>query len=192
MPKAGTELLRFRESPIMRYPVWTLSVLLAAGAMGSGCHKRQAIAPLPPPSAPSEQQEQPAPEAQAPARRPPSAPKGSAQEKPVPEKPVPEKPVAAPPRAPDASAEPLRLERIVTPEQERRMNAAIDQSLARAEANLRLIANRSLTKEQEGVVSQVRSFIQQAQQARKTDLPAATSLSQRADLLAKDLAGSLH
>ena len=72
------------------------------------------------------------------------------------------------------------------------MNAAIDKSLANAEANLKLIANRNLTKRQEAIVSQVRSFIQQAQQARKADLAAATSLSQRADLLAKDLAGSLR
>ena len=72
------------------------------------------------------------------------------------------------------------------------MNAAIDNSLANAEANLKLIANRNLTKRQEAIVSQVRSFIQQAQQARKADLAAATSLSQRADLLAKDLAGSLR
>ena len=181
----------------MRFPLWTLSAVLAAGSMGSGCHKRQAIAPPPPSPTPSEQQERPAPETQPPPKRSPSVPKGSAQEKPVPEKPasekpVPEKPVAAPPRAPETPAGPLRLERIVTPEQERRMNAAIDQNLARAEANLRLISNRSLTKEQESIVSQVRSFVQQAQQARKTDLPAATSLSQRADLLAKDLAGSLH
>ena len=169
-------------------PVWTLSLLLLAGTIGSGCHKRQAIVPVPPPGAP-EQQQQPTPEAQPPIKRSVQAPKTPAQEKPAPEKPAPEKP--ATPQA-SAEAEPARLGRIVTPEQERQMNAAIDKSLANAEANLKLIANRNLTKRQEAIVSQVRSFIQQAQQARKADLAAATSLSQRADLLAKDLAGSLR
>ena len=72
------------------------------------------------------------------------------------------------------------------------MNAAVDQNLASAEANLRVIATRKLSREQEGTVAQVQSFIKQARDARKTDLPAASSLAQRASILAKDLAGKLR
>jgi len=80
----------------------------------------------------------------------------------------------------------------MTPEQERQMNAAIDQNLASAEAGLRSIATRRLSKEQAAVVAQVQSFIKQATDARKTDLAAASSLAQRASILAKDLAGKLR
>jgi hypothetical protein len=57
---------------------------------------------------------------------------------------------------------------------------------------LAAIASRKLTKEQKAVVAQIQSFIQQAQTTRKSSLPAAKSLAERADVLAKDLAGSMR
>jgi len=81
---------------------------------------------------------------------------------------------------------------MATPEQERELNAQIDQSLSSAAAVLRGVQNRSLTREQESAVAQVQSFIRQAREIRVSDLPAARSLAQRAAILAGDLAASLR
>jgi hypothetical protein len=81
----------------------------------------------------------------------------------------------------------------VTPDQQRQYNAAIDQSLARAQASLAAIANRQLSKDQQGLVEQIRNIMQQAQASRSSDLPGAKSLAGRAEVLAKDLvAGSFR
>jgi hypothetical protein len=80
----------------------------------------------------------------------------------------------------------------VTPDQQRQFNAAIDQSLARAQASLASVANRELTKDQQGLVEQIRNIMQQAQTSRSADLPGAKSLAARAEVLAKDLADSFH
>jgi hypothetical protein len=81
---------------------------------------------------------------------------------------------------------------VVTYEAQRQYNAAIDQSLTRAQASLDGIGNRPLNKDQQGLVEQVRKLIGQARAARTSDLPGAKSLAQRAEVLAKDLAASFH
>jgi hypothetical protein len=80
----------------------------------------------------------------------------------------------------------------VTPDQQRQYNAAIDQSLSRAQASLASVANRTLNNDQQRLVAQIRNIMQQAQTSRSSDLPGAKSLAQRAEVLAKDLAGSFH
>ncbi len=80
----------------------------------------------------------------------------------------------------------------MTPDQQRQYNAAIDQSLSRAQASLAGIANRTLSNDQQRLVAQIRNIMQQAQTSRNSDLPGAKSLAQRAEVLAKDLAGSFH
>jgi len=92
-------------------------------------------------------------------------------------------PATAPP-----TSQPLRLGEMLTPAQERQYNAAMDQSLRRAQANIAIVSKRRLSSEQRGVVAQVQSFIEQAQSTRKTNLTAAKSLAERADVLARDLA----
>jgi hypothetical protein len=57
---------------------------------------------------------------------------------------------------------------------------------------LSAIAHRQLTKEQQGIVDQIRSFTEQAQALRKSDLAAAKSLADRAEVLARDLTARLH
>jgi len=94
--------------------------------------------------------------------------------------------------APAAPATPPRLGDILTPDQQREYNAAIDQSLSRAQNSLGSIGNRQLTKEQQGLLDQIRNFIQQAQETRKSDLQGAKSLAERADVLAGDLATSFR
>ena len=81
---------------------------------------------------------------------------------------------------------------IVTPDQQRQLNAAIDQSLSRAQASLASIGNRELNKDQQGLVEQIKNIMQQAQASRSSDLPGAKSLAERAEVLAKDLAGSFR
>ena len=65
----------------------------------------------------------------------------------------------------------------MSPDLERQYNAAIDQSLSHAQSSLGAIANRQLTKDQQGLVAQIRNIMQQAQAARSSDLPGAKSLA---------------
>lgn len=197
------------------FPILSGLSLIVLAAFTSGCHKRHVAVPLAPIPAPAESTAPPAPAPPAPAPAPPQNPQP--QEKPSPLGPpaaqpsqppqgVQPTPPAQPPPAnapqqqpqqpsrrttpPNPPAAAPRLGDIMTPDQERQYNLAIDQSLARAENSLKAVANRKLSKEQQAVVAQVRSFIQQAQTTRKTNLTAARSLAERADVLARDLAGS--
>lgn len=90
------------------------------------------------------------------------------------------------------SAPALQLGIVLTPEQQRQYNADIDQSIQRAEGNLRSIGNRQLTNEQRASLEEAQNFIRQAQAARASDLPAAKRLAERADVLAANLANSLR
>jgi len=185
-----------------------LSLVVLLATFVSGCRKRQVavpVAPLPAPVAPAETAPALAPmpaastppAATPPAATAPASPGTQPQTQPpqatAPQPPQP--PQNLPPRRPNSAGQPTpapRLGDILTPQQERQYNTAIDQSLARAQSSLGSIANRQLTKEQQGVVTQIQSFIQQAQTTRKSNLPAARSLAERADVLARDLAGSLR
>ena len=170
----------------------SLAVLLAA--FESDCSKRHVAPPAPstPLAAPAETAPAPAPATSAPA-----APAQTPQPQPPPPSPP---PASTPPRStrpaePNSSAQPNsapRLGDILTTEQERQYNSAIDQSLARTQTSLGAIAKHSLTKEQQAVVVQIQNFVQQAQTARISNLPAARSLADRADVLARDLAESLR
>jgi len=111
-----------------------------------------------------------------------SQPKKSARRSPRP---------ATPATSPPAN-QPLRLGEMLTPDQERQYNTAMDQSLQRAHANIARVSKRQLSKEQQGVVTQVQSFIEQAQSTRKTNLTAAKSLAERADVLARELARTVR
>ncbi len=160
---------------------FAIVVLLTGGLVcfGSACHSRKVASPAPSIPAPAAQaQPAPAPPSPsseaAPARRPARA----ATQPP---------PAAAPEPAPPQ----LKLGDALTADQQRQLNAAIDQSLSRAEASLKSISFRQLAADQKGV-DQVRNFIRQAQDLRKSDLTAARSLAQRAEVLARDLAGRLR
>jgi hypothetical protein len=168
----------------------SLAVLLAA--FDAACTRRHVAAPVAAPvpptptAAPAETAPSPAPVAPAP-------PPQSQAPQPQPPSQSPQ-PSTAPRRStpPSEPNPPPRLGDILTPEQARQYNSAIDQSLARTQSSLGVIAQHRLTKEQQGVVAQIQSFIQQAQTTRKSNLPAAQSLAERADVLARDLAGSLR
>ena len=190
----------------------SLSMVVLLAASGTACRKRQVQIPVAPAPAPAE-----APTPPVPTQAPPTTPAPTTvpppqnppqQEKPSPLGPpatqAPQSPPALPPpqsqqpppprRTPQTGpgTQAPRLGDILTLDQQRQYNAAIDQSLARAQRSLESIANRQLTKEQHAVVSQVQGFIQQAQTTRKSNLTAARSLAERAEVLARDLAGSLR
>lgn len=80
-----------------------------------------------------------------------------------------------------------RLTPLLTPEQQRRHDQQIDESLHRVRRNLRILGRRSLTTEQSEVLERIHTFPQQTAETRKVDLATATILARRADLLAQRL-----
>ena len=112
---------------------------------------------------------------------PPPAP---ATRKPAP-RPDPPKPAPAPTESP-------RLGALLTPEQQRDQNVRINRSLDAAAKSLSAIEKRTLSTAQQAAVAQIRGFMAHAEQLRKTDLTGASSLAQRAQLLARDLLNSLR
>jgi hypothetical protein len=184
---------------MLRY-LCALSLVVLLTTFASGCQKRHVavpIAPVPAPAGPAETVPEPVtPPAAPPAATTPTPPQpATPTQTPPPQAPAPQPPPQNPPArrssGPGQPTQAPRLGDILTPQQERQYNTAIDQSLARAQSSLGSIGNRQLTKEQQGVVTQIQGFIQQAQATRKSNLPAARSLAERADVLARDLAGSL-
>jgi len=110
-----------------------------------------------------------------PAPRPPRAPVAS----------VPKPATPAPPENPPAPAP--KLAQILTPDEARRNNQELDQSMDRARRALAMVGNRNLSPELKGIAELVRTFLSQAEQTREQDLVTAVNLARRADLLAKDL-----
>lgn len=165
---------------LLRPPLPDRAVLILLFAFELACARKQVVLPVPSqPAAQSQPQTTPPP----PAQPLPAPPRKSVSS--VPAASQPSAPVQAPAPAP-------QLGDIVTPEAQRQYNAAIDQSLARAQASLAAMASRQLSKDQQGLVEQIRNLIREARSARSSDLPGAKSLSHRAEVLAKDLAESFH
>lgn len=129
----------------------------------------------------------PAPVAAKPRPRHQPAPAALAAPPPAPVPPAP--PASVPPSPP---LQPPKLGLILTPGEVREYNSTIDQSLASARTNLNAIGSRSLSPEQQAAVQQIKDFMQQAQAARTTDLPAAKGLADKAEVLARDLLRSLR
>ena len=208
-------------SRLLHLPVWCLkgSVALAL-VVAPACHKRQVAVPAPPlpaalgqphsgdsptppaqnssasPTGPAATTNSPPPspyQVNKPAQQPAPAPRKASRSPPVPAtSPTTQANTPASPGPAPAPVQPPVLGDIVTPDQQRQLNAAIDQSLSRAQASLSSIGNRELNKDQQGLVEQIKNIMQQAQSSRSSDLPGAKSLAERAEVLAKDLAGSFR
>jgi hypothetical protein len=95
------------------------------------------------------------------------------------------KPVPPPVENPPAPAP--KLAQILTPDEARRNNQELDQSMDRVRRALAMVGNRNLSPELKDVVERVRTYLSQAEQTREQDLVTAVNLARRADLLAKDL-----
>lgn len=159
----------------MSNPFFHRVILLIVVAGISGCTKKQPAAPPPAPAP----QSVPAAVPEEPDIAPPTPPR-----RPAP-RPDPPKPAPAPVESP-------RLGTLLTPEQQRDQNARIDRSLEDAARSLSAAEKRTLSPQQQAAVAQIRGFMSQAEQLRKTDLTGARSLAERAQLLARDLLISLH
>ncbi|HOL71195.1 MAG TPA: hypothetical protein PLA43_18115 [Bryobacteraceae bacterium] len=102
-----------------------------------------------------------------------------------------EAPAAQPePAAPLAQVP--QLEQILTPEQQQAYNDEIDRNIMRAQRTVAALDGRRLSGEQRTYLDRIRTFLQQASEARKSDLFRARNLAERASLLAEDLAKSLQ
>jgi len=195
-----------------------LALALLLALAGEGCRwfrrtpKTPAATPSPPVSAPAPPPPAaapaPPPEIAPPPQLPPGQPQIGARPPVEPPKPAPPprvrrrvRPAArpAPEPAPEPQSEapkpppPLpQLQQILTSEQEREANQAIDQSSARVQRALAAFQGRTLTSEQATAIARIRALLQQARQMRKTDLLAAQALAERAAVLADDLLKTLR
>lgn len=84
------------------------------------------------------------------------------------------------------------LQQILTPEQQREANQAIERAEARVEQVLALFRQRQPTPEQMTSITRIRAFLAQARQLRTTDLLTARALAERAAVLAEDLLKTLR
>ena len=102
-------------------------------------------------------------------------------------------PAATPsPPAPGVPAEGPRLGQILPATEQRRYNALIDQSLISAQSSLQSLGNRPLNADQQNSLREIQEFMRQAEVTRKVDLIAANALAGKAQVLARDLAASVH
>ena len=147
-------------------------------------------------------QKKPAPAPRAPiATVPPAAPPPAIVNEParevVPAPVQPPKPNPRPQRNPSPAITPTpvppaqlpapQLGEILSSAQQAELNRAVEQSLAPARALLARLRGRQLTNDQSETLGRIRTFADQAQQARKTDLRSAVQLARRAEVLARDL-----
>jgi hypothetical protein len=87
--------------------------------------------------------------------------------------------------APEAEAP--QLEQILSPEERQAYLEDIDSNINRAQKTVDTLQGRNLSGEQKTYLARVRAFMDQAREARKTDLFRAKNLAERASVLAEDL-----
>jgi hypothetical protein len=87
---------------------------------------------------------------------------------------------------------PPQLGELITPAQQTEMNRTIELSMGSARAVLTRLRGRQLTPDQAETAARIRTFVDQAEQARKTDLRSAVQLARRAEVLARDLEVSIR
>ncbi len=80
-----------------------------------------------------------------------------------------------------------QLGRLLTAEQRREYNRAINANVLAAEASLDLLQKRPIGDAQRSAMERVRSFLTQVNETRGSDLELARNLSDRARLLAEDM-----
>lgn len=98
-------------------------------------------------------------------------------------------PVPEPPAAPSTVPQ---LTQVLTPEQQAAYNSSLDRNLDRARRTVTALAGRRLSRNQTVYLERIKSFIQQASAARRTDLVRAANLAERASILADDLLKSFN
>lgn len=184
--------------------IWLISLALIAGCNPFSRQRQPkvppAVTPGPPPKLevkrppkPAAMEYPPPPEVQ-PAESvkaipPPPPVAQTAVGPPPPRPPVHREPATKPETPPQqpAQVQVPQLTQLLTPEEEKRYNDEIDDGLARVRKNLEILGGRPLNEERQSILERINAFVQQTIETRRIDLVTARSLSQRADLLARDL-----
>lgn len=78
---------------------------------------------------------------------------------------------------------------MLSEEQRRTFDAAIDDLIGRAQQNLARARARRLSRQRQEMAARVDAFIVQAKDVRRQDPAAAKSLAERAELLSRELVG---
>jgi hypothetical protein len=94
-------------------------------------------------------------------------------------------------QTPSAPEAPL-LAPVLSPAQQEAFNRAIDQAVQEVETGLAAVASKQLNPIQRANADRARSFVNQAQQTRATDLATAKTLVDRAVVLAQSLVAELR
>jgi hypothetical protein len=161
--------------------------LLALALLSNGCSwfRRGSKSPPPPPS----QATKPTPPSPAaPKKRSPTVRTSSGAQKTAPTALKPQ-PAETPPAA--AGREPV-LGQLITEEQKAEYRNTYDANASEANRLLLSFSARKLVKEQLETVTRIRSFLQQAAEARSSDWSLAANLARRAAILARELAERLR
>ncbi len=103
-----------------------------------------------------------------------------------------QQPAAQPAPAPPETAPAPQLRPILTPSQTQELERTIPERLSRAQGILKSIEGRRRSRSQFAAARQIQTFIDQAEEARKTDLLRANNLAERAEVLAEDLARQMR
>jgi hypothetical protein len=86
----------------------------------------------------------------------------------------------------------MRLGSMFTPEQKQELTKQVEENISRVRRNLSMISRHRLNPGQQDTAGQIAVFLEQAQAAKASDLEAARSLSERAELLSRDLLRTLR
>jgi hypothetical protein len=203
-------LLHKSSKPVAAPPPPTPAPTQQAPAPAPKPSDQQVALPAPPQISPKspdlQQQPPPAPSV---TQFPPSPPRNPGRRKnkqtahetpPASQEPAAQTPAAAQPPAQnpaqaseEAAAPPVpQLEQILTPEQQQAYSDEIDNNIGKAQKTVDTLQGRRLSREQKTYLARVRAFIDQAKEARKTDLFRAKNLAERASVLAEDLLRSVQ
>lgn len=141
--------------------------------------------------------QQPAPAPPQPAKAIPQPPVRRPRPSPFPPPPGGQAPIqpptqAAPTQAPPTPAPAIRLGEILTDDRRRQYEADFARSQNEAHTMLTRATGRNLTAAQRQTVERIRTFAQQADEARSRDLATAVQLARRAELLAQDLSKEIQ
>ncbi len=180
-------------------------LILAPGLTSCRLFRKPKPVPMPAPPAqvqPAPVQKPPSPEPEIPppelksAEPPPPAvisqPQPELPPPPSQKRPSPVGPRVAPPAIQPPPPPAPQLRPMLTRAQRQELERTINDRIGRARGVLKSLEGKRLTREQIDLVNQIRTFIGQAEEARRTDLLRANNLAERAEVLASDLANQVR
>jgi hypothetical protein len=182
-------------------------LMFAPGLTSCRLFRKPKLVPMPAPPvqvqpAPVQKPPSPEPEIPPPELKPVEPPPPGVIPQPQPELPPPsppsqKRPSPLGPRAPAPAAQPPpapapQLRPMLSSAQRRELERTISERIGRARGVLKSLEGKRLAREQTDIVNQIRTFIEQAEEARRTDLLRANNLAERAEVLANDLANRVR